>query len=465
MQSKRNLEIFKHNWEKNPGTFAVELRKKKRNFALLSRRKPWQTSQDPCENAISEILHGENIAQALSLLTKCNFESTNLDQLVPALVSIMISSTEDLLTDVSLILCNIAALGPTPISLLISCDYISHCSDLLTETDNEVCENLLWGCANILGTDLKYHNLILQNPILQSTLSILLHKEVKISFVDTVSWFIRNLTQTKTFFHLSDLQIIIQILKEIFSLDMPSIDKNSLYAVMSLASLGYEKEMLLTEIVSSVVKYSYDKDIELQFPACRAIGNIINSNKVEVTQFMIDIGMMDLLVHNLDSENLVIVKETCWTISNLLGGSVEQAQKVLIHPVMVGLLKCLNSEDVVVRKEASWAMRNIGVHGNSEKLDEELVVLLQNNLLVHLREALQRNDSETIRNLMVFIESFLLASARFQVDVIEQFYFTGCYNAIENSFLHTDKSTEHKILNILEDYFDTNDNFSDYSNN
>ena len=329
MLLKRNKTLFSHDWKSISGDFAVELRKQKRNLLVSTKRKELLTAQTPSLDAILNIEQGINVFESIRILKNCDLSEINSSTLTPQLISFMLISSEDDLLDISFILCNIAASGITAVETLVNCDYIQHCTDLIPDASLELCDNLVWAIANIAGSGKRYQERILEGDYLQNIYSYLMSKEVKTDIISTVSWSLRNLTQGDLRPNSSNIANLIEILKEFFLLQMPSIDENNLWAVYNVTCLGYIEDSLCTEIISSVIKYSSDKNLTLQLPACKILGNIASSSESRHTQFLIDIGITDILQYNIQSKHFLIIRESCWTLSNLLAGTNDQVKSVL----------------------------------------------------------------------------------------------------------------------------------------
>ena len=82
-------------------------------------------------------------------------------------------------------------------------------------------------------------------------------------------------------------------------------------------------------------------------------------------------------------------------------------------------------------------------------------------IINELQAGFQCKDMEIIRNLTIFVEALMKSAENLQIDLSEQFLSLGLINSIEYSCLYCDKATEHKILNILEDYFGQENDLSD----
>jgi importin subunit alpha-6/7 len=447
----RNQVFFKHSWEIGREKFAIELRKKKRTDISQIKRKTLKNTQ----------IQDYTVSKILSEFKSFDLKDISIEYWIPKLVYLMLQSTEDVLIEVSLILCNLAADGEKQVQAMVDCNYIQYCLSFLTTNNYELIENLIHSIGNIAATGQKYRNIILSTDFLNNLPRIIFHKELRISFVNTVGFCLRNLVQGYSSNN-NQIKILSMVIKELLLLEFSELNENCLWVLESLTRLENIEDILEENIVSAIIRFSADKNLSLQLPACKVIGNIV-SGSVSHTEFMIDIGILGILEHNIESEKNAIIKETCWTLSNILGGSIDQAKQVIEHPLIAGLVKCIGHNDLNVQREASWAFRNIAHQASNYTIEPFVLKLLDKDLINQLQTALQSKDIEIIRNLIIFIETLLISAERLDVDLTDSFYRSGCFNSMEYSQLYADKVTQNKILNLIEEHFGVENDLSDYS--
>lgn len=63
-----------------------------------------------------------------------------------------------------------------------------------------------------------------------------------------------------------------------------------------------------------------------------------------------------------------VQKEVCWTVSNLTAGNHEQINEVYASGIMEGVLHLLETGDSKTRKEAAWAISNAASGGTEEQV-------------------------------------------------------------------------------------------------
>lgn len=87
-----------------------------------------------------------------------------------------------------------------------------------------------------------------------------------------------------------------------------------------------------------------------------------------------------------------IRKESCWTISNIMAGNVEQIQAVLDANVIPVLLQLLRNGEWEVRKEACWAISNATSGGSND----QIAFLVTNGCLHPLAQMLKVEDTKIV---------------------------------------------------------------------
>ena len=447
--NQKNKNIFAHCWKTKKNDFAVNLRKQRRkNLENFKRAKFFNDKENSyCPIDFFKRYFDKDVSKIEEFI------------IIPELVSCLNKDNIEMTTDVCAVVCNLA-LNEINAEVIANTNYIQVCEEFLKLGYEELAENVVWSLANIAGNGLKFRKNILQTNFLYVFQEVILNQTVKIEFLTTAGWMLQNLIQGELGLSLELWKVLVLIIKEFILLNFLVLDENCLWILVQLTNFDYPKDLLCSEIVCFVNKYALDKDINFSLPACKIIGNIL-SGDTETTQFMIENSVLEVINQNLYSESSVIVKETCWAASNIIGGSFNQVTLVLTHLLMGGLVKCISHNDISVKKEASWAFSNLGIQAKNKIFDHLIINLVNLGIINELQAGFQCKDMEIIRNLTIFVEALMKSAENLQIDLSEQFLSLGLINSIEYSCLYCDKATEHKILNILEDYFGQENDLSD----
>jgi importin subunit alpha-2 len=81
----------------------------------------------------------------------------------------------------------------------------------------------------------------------------------------------------------------------------------------------------------------------------RAVGNIVTGDDLQ-TQIILNCNALTALYQLLNSEKDTIVKEACWTISNIAAGNMQQIQAIIDAQIFPLLIKILGSAEYKTRK-------------------------------------------------------------------------------------------------------------------
>lgn len=114
---------------------------------------------------------------------------------------------------------------------------------------------------------------------------------------------------------------------------------------------------------------------------------------------MVDCGVVKYLRQLLTSNDCEIVKEVCWTISNIIAGSPEQVgtatkrdskiQSIIDNdcvPLIFSLLNSSIGKDV--KNEANWVFLNASTCGDDDQID----YFVQNGVIPFLMSLLQTEN-------------------------------------------------------------------------
>lgn len=100
----------------------------------------------------------------------------------------------------------------------------------------------------------------------------------------------------------------------------------------------------------------------IQAPFLRAVGNLVTGDDAD-TQAILECGLLHYLQALLTSATKASVqKETCWVVSNITAGTLEQVQMVIDAGIMPHMISFLRTGDLKTKKEAVWALCNATSH-------------------------------------------------------------------------------------------------------
>jgi len=196
--------------------------------------------------------------------------------------------------------------------------------------------------------------------------------------------------------------------------------------------------------------------LHIQLPILRIIGNIISGND-ELTDYVLNLGVLQVLRNLLLTNEKILIKETCWTLSNITAGTLEQVIKVKEADIFPILIQFLTITDYDIKKEAIWAVSNATACIDNEVVGhlvelgciERFVALLNNNsdprMLTALLEAIENilfcgQDNKEGEN--IYIEKLEQCNG---VDIIEKLQ------------QHDNSNVYELAIGLLDNFFSTED--------
>lgn len=117
--------------------------------------------------------------------------------------------------------------------------------------------------------------------------------------------------------------------------------------VSRLVELMSHKELSVMvvnlHLISANLKLSvYWKNIALQTPALRSIGNIVSGSDVQ-TQMAIDAGVLNILPQLMRHPKANVQKEAAWALSNIAAGPCKQIQQLITCGLLPPLVEQLRN--------------------------------------------------------------------------------------------------------------------------
>lgn len=121
------------------------------------------------------------------------------------------------------------------------------------------------------------------------------------------------------------------------------------------------------------------------------------------TQVVLNCNVIPGLLRLLDHLKESVKKETCWTISNITAGSVEQIQAVLDGGLIPGVIHVLQHAEFKTRKEAAWAISNATSGGTPPQIQ----FLVSQGCIPPLCNILSVNDAKVTEVALDALENIL----------------------------------------------------------
>ena len=308
-------------------SFAVSLRKSKRNSIIANKRKIFMENNLD-SNAFkgihySTIISRENLTYLSTLLISYNNENelylalrtlkfiytlNNNDLAFKITISLnIINSISSLINDLNipidclkeatLCLCNLTA-GPSFIvNALISKDIIFTCKKLLNHHDQEIIENSVWCLSNIASDNRENRKKILELGILEYLISKFVDFQYMLS---TLLFALRNLLEGGLVIKENLIKELLKIARITIKTKNDNIIENSLWIVSNISdgSLNCVQILLDNKIIGRIIKLADSNSAKICFPAIRTLGNIA-AGTCEQVQIILDKELLDVLYSQL----------------------------------------------------------------------------------------------------------------------------------------------------------------------
>lgn len=125
------------------------------------------------------------------------------------------------------------------------------------------------------------------------------------------------------------------------------------YALWSLSYLSdgedfKSKQILKLNRTKRIIDLALYENKKLTLPAVRVISNILSSDDEDLF-IMIQNGVIDALLTNIENENKIIRKEVCFGISNLFASNEDVIEIVLNHKIMISVFTHAFYDEIFVK--------------------------------------------------------------------------------------------------------------------
>lgn len=341
---------------------------------------------------------------------------------------------------------------------------------LLFSENETVREQAVWAIGNIAGDNSNCRDMILQSNGLYLVTQVGVNSE-RPSMQKNAYWTVSNLCKGKPPPQFCEVQQALPVLAKVIQTEgSPDLLADCLQSLASISEGNEEKiqAVIDTGVVAKIIELLNHFAYTVQMPALRIIGNIAQGNE-EQTQVIIDLGAIPGIYALLTSPKRNIVKEAVWTCSNISAGNKAQLQALFEADVFSRIINLMIESDIEIKKEAAWTVCNAAASSTPEQIG----MLVRCNAIEGLCRILKIQGN----SLMGLSDIFMIVLKG--LDIIlkcgRTFFGEGSINpftalveesgglkALEDLQGHSNSSVYGKALDLLETYFeleeDENDN-------
>jgi importin subunit alpha-1 len=267
----------------------------------------------------------------------------------------------------------------------------------------DIIELACWILGNI-GGEVQFRNLLLEENVFEIMLEQLATPTnlANIKIFRKSVWTISNLCRGKPRPPWEKIQKAPACLAITVNCSDEEMLIDSLWSISYLSDSGAKEIDLLTstgmcprliELISTV-----DGSKDIITPTIRCIGNLITSAD-NITQLLIENGLIRPLSLLLDHSSTAIVKESAWTISNIAASVYPtHIQAILDSDIFPKIAKLINTAEKETLKEIIWIYSN-AFNGGTHQQQRDLILLGGLEILItFLQEHLNNEPSFQLVN-------------------------------------------------------------------
>jgi len=320
---------------------------------------------------------------------------------------------------------------------------------LICHSDKAIREQAVWLIGNIAGDCIQLRDYLLLNQFMPLLSKNFQHKQMKM--LQNLTWAISNLCRGKpapSWEYVKDaLPYIIRIIGSQVKIEILS---DACWALSYMSDGPNERIQTIVDydVCKFVVKFLSIDYIKIQLPSLRVIGNIATGTH-EHTDYILSLDVLPILKDLLESDQKILVKETCWTISNITAGTPIHIQRVMDSGLFTKLLVIVHkSDDPLIRREAAWAISNAISCGNTDLIN----YFVSQGFLKIICELLTSQEPRTIISMLDCIDKILKQGEKDKENYLSSFESLNGFDILEELQNHQNEEIYSKSFYILENY-------------
>lgn len=304
--------------------------------------------------------------------------------------------------------CNLLSGPHEAVEEFMSLHGLQSLMPLLNCSDLDITEHAVWALGNLAADCAQYRDIVLLAGG-HKAINLLLREPQNMTTAITriAAWTLAIMLKPK---QLPALPLCRELLPMFYLLSQtPDADtkKEVLWGLSHLTEADTPLCRLAVDngFVPFAMSGAADLSSDLQVPAIRTLGNIASTDDAELTQSVLDFGLLDTLLPLVDSPEFLIRKEVMWTLSNVTAGTLSQLAAFLSHPIARVALKGLEDPVYAVRKEAAFIYSNVAKQGNNQ----QRLQLVTDGIFLRLASRMLQEEADLVSHALGIIASLLKA--------------------------------------------------------
>ena len=311
-----------------------------------------------------------------------------------------------------------------------------------------------WCLGNVAGDGDRLRDIVLGfNPIAPLIQNI--QNPATISLLRNCTWTLSNMCRGKPQPPLEILAPALPILAGILfqNKDIETmVDATWALSYISDGANARIQAVVDTGVVPYLTNILRSDNVQAVVPSLRTLGNIVSGDDQQ-TQCVLDANVLTALVPLLSHTKKNIRKETCWLLSNIAAGTLDQLHQLVNTPrLLPRVLEQLSaSSEWDVRKEACWVVSNLASVGQSDAIHQKLV---EYGVIAPLCELLETADVKILTVAMEALECILKMGGESNLlrytQLVDE---AGGIDNLEKLQEHENVTVYNKAVQIIEAYF------------
>ena len=400
------------------------------------------------------LISTEAIRKLLSSERNPPIEEVVATGIIPRLVAFLAQDeSQKLQFESAWALTNIASGTTFHTRMVIDAGAVPWFAHLLSSSDSDVREQAIWGLGNIAGDMVSFRDLVLSTNAMPSLLNLLVRPdENRISVIRNGTWALSNFCRGKPSANIGDINHLLNTAKTLLAQPDEEVATNICWTMcyVSDGKPEHVRAIIESNICARLMGLLFEGDNAYTTPVLRTIGNIVSCDDIN-TEYIFQIGGLNILMKFLSSSKPEVVRDTCWVLSNILAGPHNQIQAVINARYIPYIAIHLHSGDSRVRLEALWAIAN-ALSGGDEK---QVEYVIQCDIIPPICESLRLKDVSVIGVALECIKTILDAGEkegfenRYAILIEEE----GGIDEIEELSVHKDDVVSTRACEIIDLYF------------
>jgi len=333
---------------------------------------------------------------------------------------------------------------------VVDCNAVPILVKLLLSASADVREQSAWCLGNIAGDSPALRDIVLQNGAMDPLLKNIINPSSE-SLLGNVVWALSNFCRGKP---QATLDFVAPAIPHLANVLHSSHKPSMMDACWALSYISDGDDNRIDAVMNAgvtpkLVEFLAREETSIVTPALRILGNFVSGNDRQ-TQAVIDANIMDYIVNLLASPKKNIRKETCWLISNIAAGTVDQISYLMKKPQIISLIvDAITNDEWEVRKEASWVLSNIATGGR----DDHVQGLIELKSIDALCSILSVSDSKVILNVLDALQKMLEVGEKSGKDYTAMVDECDGLDKIESLQEHQNDDVYQKAVSIIERFF------------